>query len=172
MTRLIATLLAALVSLPALAGEIVVSDAYARSSNAQAAAAFLVIENASDVDDRLLDARSDAARKVELHTHLEDEGGVMRMRPIEGGIEIPAGARHSLARGGDHVMLMGLVHPLAEGDSVPLVLVFEHAGEIALDVPVDQDRQPGHAPAATHGQGNGQGHGHGQDMKMDDAPAD
>lgn len=140
MTRLLATVLASLVSLPALAGEIVVSDAYARFSNPQAGAAFLTIENASDIDDRLLEVRSDAARRAELHTHHEDEGGVMRMRPIEGGIEIPSGARHSLARGGDHVMLMGLVHPIADGDSVPLVLVFEHAGEIALDVPVDQDR--------------------------------
>ena len=89
-----------------LAAEISVSDAYARASSksAKAGAAFFVLENSSDSDDRLVGARSEAAKKVELHTHKESADGVMKMMPIEGGIVVPAGGSHALKRGGDHVI--------------------------------------------------------------------
>jgi copper(I)-binding protein len=61
-----------------------------------------------------------------------------------------------LARGGDHVMFMGLNEPFADGDTVAVTLVFEHAGEVAVEIPVDLNRKP------THGGGHGAGHGAGQ----------
>ena len=140
---------------PALA-EIAVTDAYARSAGAmaQSGAAFMVIENGGDTDDRLIAARSDAAERVELHTHIADENGVMRMREVEGGFAIPAGGSHVLARGGDHVMFLGLTAPFEQGATVPVTLVFEQAGEVAVEIPVDLDRQPMHGGAMGHG-----GHG-------------
>ena len=56
------------------------------------------------------DATSNLARKTELHL-MEMDNGVMRMRPIEGGIDLPAGKTIHLAPGGYHVMLIGLNAP-------------------------------------------------------------
>ncbi|MAY31427.1 MAG: copper chaperone PCu(A)C [Rhodovulum sp.] len=137
---------------------IVVEDAYARASTptAKSGAAFMVLMNTSDQDDRLIGAKSDVAARVELHTHREIADGVMKMMEVEEGFVIPAGGSHMLARGGDHVMFMGLNEPFADGDTVAVTLVFEHAGEVAVEIPVDLNRKP------THGGGHGAGHGAGQ----------
>ncbi|WP_212525097.1 copper chaperone PCu(A)C [Actibacterium sp. MT2.3-13A] len=134
-------------ALPALAGEIMIEDAYARASTAmsKSGAAFMVIRNMTDQDDRLIAATSDVAQRVELHTHVSDANGVMKMMEIEEGFAIPAGGAHALQRGGDHVMFMGLNRPLAQGDVVTLTLSFEQAGDITVEVPVDLERQPAQA---------------------------
>ena len=51
-----------------------------------------------------------------------------------------AGGSHALKRGGDHVMFMGLSQPFEPGVTVPVVLEFEKAGEIRVEIPVDLDR--------------------------------
>lgn len=139
-------LLAAVVALfavPAFAQDIKVTDPYARSAgaNAKTGAAFFVIENHSDSDDRLIEARSDAAERVELHTHLEDANGIMRMIEVEDGFAVPAHGTHALMRGGDHVMFMGLNAPFVQGENVTVTLVFENAGEVLVEIPVDLERQ-------------------------------
>ncbi|RMD88470.1 MAG: copper chaperone PCu(A)C, partial [Alphaproteobacteria bacterium] len=128
-----------------------IEDAYFRMASpmAPSGAAFMVIHNDGDEDDRLIDARSPIARRVELHTHIDMGDGVMKMTHDEDGFEIPAHGSHALARGGDHVMFMGLIDRPAEGATIPLTLVFEKAGEIALEVPV------------TIGKGGGMNHDHG-----------
>ena len=134
---------------------IVVEDAYARASTptAKSGAAFMVLMNTSDQDDRLVAAKSDVAARVELHTHREIADGVMEMMEVEEGFAIPAGGTHVLARGGDHAMFMGLNEPFADGDTVAVTLVFEPAGEVAVEIPVDLNRKP------EHGGGHGAGHG-------------
>lgn len=149
---LTAGLLAALIT-PAWAEttkSITIEDAYARvsSPNAKVGAIFFEIENTGDVADRLIDAKSEVAARVELHTHKEAEGGVMQMLHVPEGFVVPAEGHHHLKRGGDHVMLMGLHQGLKDGDLVPLTLVFENAGEITLDVAVDLNRAP---EAGAHG---------------------
>lgn len=123
--------------------EIAVKDAYARSSSpiAKAGAIFMEITNSGPEDDRLIGVQTDASARAELHTHIAGDNGVMRMREVEDGFAIPAGGSHRLNRGGDHVMLMGLTEGFKQGMSVPVVLVFEKAGEILVDVPVDLERQ-------------------------------
>jgi copper(I)-binding protein len=126
----------------ALADGITVDDAYLRVTGVRAttAAAFMTIENTSATEDRLIGVRSDAAQRVELHTHSQDANGVMSMGEIEGGIAVGAGNRHALMRGMDHVMLMGLTAPLADGDAITLTLTFETAGDVVIEVPVDNNR--------------------------------
>lgn len=151
----------ALASLPALAmddaktGAIMVMDPYARVSSpvAKSGAAFMQIMNHGAEDDRLVSATSPAAARVELHTHIDDGNGVMLMREIEGGMAIPAGQTHSLARGGDHVMFMGLTESWTQGDVVPVTLVFEKAGEVMLEIPVDLERKPAHGGHQGHTMG-------------------
>ena len=79
-------------STPVFADNIMVLDAYARvaSKVAKSGAAFMMIHNHSDQEDRLVAAAFDVAKRVELHTHLE-ENGVMKMTKLEDGMIIPAG---------------------------------------------------------------------------------
>lgn len=141
-------------STPALA-DIVIRDAYARSSGptAMAGAAFMVIENTGAEDDRLVSAASDKAARVELHTHKDMGEGVMRMMQVEEGFAIPAGGMHELMRGGDHVMFMGLTSPMLQGETVTVTLTFEKAGEMVVEIPVDLARMPGPGPGMGHGMG-------------------
>jgi copper(I)-binding protein len=146
------------VAAPAFA-EITISDAYARSSGmkAKAGAAFFMIENSGDEDDRLVSAMSDAAKRVELHTHIEGENGVMRMVEVEEGFAVSAGGAHALARGGDHVMFMGLTAPFEQGNMLSVTLVFEKAGEMVVEIPVDLERKgamDGTGPKMDHGKMN------------------
>jgi copper(I)-binding protein len=68
----------------------------------------------------------------------------MQMTEIEGGIALAAGETHMMQRGGDHVMLMGLNGPLVQGETVEVTLVFENAGEIVIEIPVDNERKGTH----------------------------
>ena len=99
-------------------------------------AAYFVLKNNGDADDRLLSASSPVANKAELHTHLKD-GEVMRMRQVDD-VVVPAGGSATFEPGGLHVMLMGLKAPLEQGSSFPLTLVFDKAGSVSVDVTVDR----------------------------------
>lgn len=158
-TTLFTAVAAALISTAAFAEGIMIKDPYARSSgaNAVSGAAFMGIMNHTDAADRLIAARSDVAARVELHTHLMDANGVMRMVEVEDGIPVPAQGMAMLQRGGDHVMLMGLNQPLAQGDEITITLVFETAGEIEVTVPVDLERKPEHGAGHSHGTMNTDG---------------
>ncbi len=100
-------------------------------------AAYMVIRNTGSEADKLIAASTDAAKTVELHTVIE-EGGMMRMRQVEGGIDIPANGQVELKPGGFHVMLIGLTRDLNAGDKVELTLTFEKAGEIPVTAEVRQ----------------------------------
>ena len=114
------------------AGDLAVVDAWARATppGAGVAAAYLTIDNAGGGADRLLGASSDAAGRVEVHETRRD-GELMRMRKAEP-LDIPAGERVVFGPGGLHVMLMELKEPLRQGDTLPLTLRFEHAGEVRV----------------------------------------
>jgi len=140
----LAATLGLVLATPALAQEIHIHDAYARAASpmASSGAAFMLIENIGDADDRLIGASSPVAQLVQLHTHRE-EGGVMKMVHVEDGVDLQAGEILVLQRGGNHVMLMGLSEPFEQGKEISLTLIFEKSGEITINVPVDLDRKPG-----------------------------
>ena len=142
--RTLAAMTAALLAFPAHADDVMVKDPYARavSPNAKSGAAFMMLHNTGETDDRLIAVRTDAAQRVELHTHKETGDGILQMRAVEGGIALPAGATHPMVRGGDHVMLMGLTGSLTQGDEIKITLVFEKAGEVKVTIPVDNERKP------------------------------
>jgi len=138
---------AAVFALPALAGDIShirIDDAYARASNTMAGAAFMRITNTSDTDDRLIAVFADVSERVELHTHIEDANGVMRMIEVKDGFAIPAGGTHRLERGGDHIMFMGLKAPFEQGGTIDVTFTFEEAGDVTVEVPIDLERMDGH----------------------------
>jgi hypothetical protein len=117
-------------------GQLEVGNAWARATpgKAENGAAYLTIH--SPTADRLVSASSPAAKKVELHT-MSMQGMVMKMRPLAG-LDVPAGQPVTLKPGGDHIMLLGLDHPLREGQSFPLTLTFEKAGPREVTVAVEK----------------------------------
>lgn len=135
------------------AGQIMISDAYARSSGplAKAAAAYMRIMNHSNRSDRLIGVQSDIAKKTELHMHLKDDNGVVTMIRIDEGIKIGSMKEHSLVRGGQHIMFMGLKEPFETGKIIPVTLLFEKAGQVGIEIVVDQDRkEKKHSQSHTH----------------------
>jgi len=90
---------------------------------------FLTISNKGAAGDRLLGASSPLAARVEIH-EMTMTDGIMRMRPIPNGIDIPAGKIVSLNPGGVHLMLIDLKEPLMVAESIPLTLDLERAGHI------------------------------------------
>jgi hypothetical protein len=141
MRNLIAALMAglagsALAADVAQIGEVMIHEPWARASigNAPNSAAYMVLETTGEEPDRLVGSSSPVAEQAQLHMHIMD-GGVARMRPADA-VEVAPGAPTVLEPGGLHIMLIGLRQKLAPGDRVPLTLVFEHAGEITIEVPV------------------------------------
>jgi copper(I)-binding protein len=119
----------------AMAGDVTIDGAYARASIGRAANSAAYMMLSTTADDRLVAAASPVADAVELHTHLMDNG-VMKMRPVEGGIAVTTAEPTMLQPGGFHVMLLGLHAPLQDGTTIPLTLTFEKAGSVTFDVPV------------------------------------
>lgn len=149
---ILAAAMACAVALPAFADGIMIKDPYSRSAgpHAKTGAAFFGIMNQTDQDDRLIAAASDIAKRVELHTHIETADGVMQMREVKDGFPVEAGGMHMLARGGDHVMFMGLIRPMLQGDTVTVTLTFEKAGDVTVEIPVDLARKPAEGMMMKH----------------------
>ena len=150
---LVLTTAALAVSTAALAGEsaLRIDDPYVRlvPSGTTTTGAFMTIHNASSAERKLVKATSPISDKVQLHTHM-NENGVMKMRPVTH-IVVPAHGKAELKPGSYHVMLIDLKAPLKEGEAVPLTLSFDDGSTQRVDAPV---RKP-HDGAPT-------GHGHGK----------
>jgi copper(I)-binding protein len=106
-------------------------------------AGYLTITNGTDTPDRLLAASSPRAHDVQLHEMSMDSSQVMQMRQING-VDIAPGATVALAPGATHLMFMGVSTPFAEGERIPVVLTFEHAGVVNATLEVRRDA-PAHA---------------------------
>jgi len=133
---ILAALIAA-VATPSLA-EIQIRNAYARSGmpGASSGGAYMTIVNTGPMADRLIGVATEEARKIQLHSNILVDG-VAQMREITSGITLEPGTLTVLMRGGNHLMLMGLVTPLLQDDTIRITLIFEQAGEILIEIPVD-----------------------------------
>lgn len=126
------------------AAQVAITDGWVRATPAgvPTAAAYLTLTNRGRAPDRLLSARTSAAASAGVHT-MSMTGGIMRMRPVEGGLPLPPGGAVTLSPGGDHLMLMGLKRPLPPGARLSLTLRFERAGVVKLSLPVRAAPPPG-----------------------------
>ena len=118
-------------------GAITIGHPYARTTVAgqPTGGAYLKLDN-QGANDKLIAVSAPIARSAELHT-MKMEGNVMRMREVAS-IELPSGRTVELKPGGQlHIMLVGLKAPLNEGDSFPLKLSFEKAGDVTVTVKVE-----------------------------------
>jgi copper(I)-binding protein len=118
-------------------GTLEIGHPWARATPATAptGGGFLSLKNTGTTPDRLLSASSPVAASIQIH-EMKMEGNVMRMRELDGPLEIKPGETVTLAPGGMHLMMMGLKSPLKQGERVPLTLVFEKAGKIDVELMV------------------------------------
>ena len=93
-------------------------------------AAYFTASLTDGAADRLVSASIQGASAVELHGHTMNDQGMMQMRAV-GPQMLEAGQTLVFAPGGLHLMVFGLA-PVAEGDAVDGVLVFERSGEVPV----------------------------------------
>ena len=86
--------------------------------------------------DRLVGGSSDVSSRFQIH-EMSMDNGVMKMRPLDKGIEIKPGQTVELKPGGSHVMFVGLNCSLQEGQHVKATLEFEKSGKVAVDFTVE-----------------------------------
>lgn len=144
-TRVIATALlaAAAVCSPALAhdykaGSLFIHHPWSRATppGATVGGGYFSVKNDGTAPDKLVGASLEGAAKGEMH-EMTTVDGVMKMRPVEGGLAIPAGGTVELKPGGYHVMFIGLKEPLKQGARIKGTLVFEKAGTVPVEFVVD-----------------------------------
>ncbi len=85
---------------------------------------------------RLVGVSTPAAGIAEVH-EMKMEGDTMRMRPVQGGLALPARQTVELKPSGYHVMLMDLKQAMPKGTAVPLTLRFEDARGVQTQLDVN-----------------------------------
>ena len=145
MTRtafIIAAILAAWAAMPAQAedatvGSLKITAPWARATpkGASVGGGYMKITNTGTAPDRLVGGSTDISARFEVH-EMKMENGVMKMRPVAGGIEIKPGQTVELNPSGYHVMLVGLKKQLMQGDRFKATLVFAKAGKVDVDFSV------------------------------------
>jgi copper(I)-binding protein len=138
-----ATLASVALAAPALAhgfkiGDLEIGHPWSRATPnaAKIGGGYLTVKNTGKDADRLVSATVSNADHVEIHEMTMDNG-VMKMRPLEKGIEIKPGETVTFAPGGYHLMFMDLKEPLKEGALVKGQLTFEKAGKVDVEFKVE-----------------------------------
>ena len=119
-------------------GSLVIDRPWTRATPRSAAVAggYVKITNTGSSPDKLTGGSADVSRKFEIH-EMSMDAGVMKMRELKDGLEIPPGATVELKPGSYHIMMMNLSRPLAKGEKVKGSLTFEKAGKVDVEFTVE-----------------------------------
>jgi copper(I)-binding protein len=148
-------------------GPIHIAQPWARATpkGASSGAGYMTVTNTGTAPDRLTCVASEAAAQCQIHT-MTMEGGIMKMRPVEGGLEIQPGETVTLKPSSLHMMFVDLKHPLEQGKMLAATLKFEKAGTVEIEFPVVAIGAAAPGVAAGGGTMMMEG-GHGGMMQMD-----
>ncbi len=118
-------------------GPMQIAQPWARATPKGAAigAGYMTITNKGPAADRVSCVSDDASARCQIHS-MTMTGGIMEMRPVEGGLEIKPGETVALKPGGYHIMFVDLKHPLVQGQAVKVTLKFDQAGALDIDCPI------------------------------------
>jgi copper(I)-binding protein len=141
-------------------GSMHIASPWARATpkGASAGAGYMTITNKGTAPDRVSCVSDDASAQCQIHS-MTMEDGVMKMRPVEGGLEIKPGETITLQPGGYHVMFVGLTHALEQGKTVDVKLKFDTAGTVDVQYPIAAIGAPAPSGAAAGGSTMMQGSG-------------
>ena len=134
------------------AGPLKIGHPWSRATpaGAKVGGGYLSIENTGTVADRLVSVSVPFAARSEIH-EMAVKDGIMTMRPLDQGIELPAGKKVEFKPGGYHIMFMELKQQLKQGEMMKGTLTFEKAGTVDVEFKVD-------AIAAKGSEGEHKGH--------------
>lgn len=119
---------------------------------------YMTIHNHGSDAVTLTAGETPVADRVSIHETVEKDG-LMTMRPLPGGLIIPAGGSVELRPQSFHLMLESLSSPLKEGEKVPLTLEFNGQENLEVQLQVrPRDELPGHDDHSHHSSGHSSGH--------------
>ena len=140
---IIAALSAALATSPTFAhdytvGSLKIDHHWARATpkGASVGGGYMKITNSGTASDRLIGGSTDISDSFEVHEMTMD-GGVMRMRPVAGSIEIKPGQTVELNPSSYHVMFVDLKKQLMPGERFKATLEFAKAGKVDVDFAIE-----------------------------------
>ena len=118
------------------AQKILVNNAWVRGvpPSAKTTAAYMTIENTGAEDIVLKSVSCEKAEVVQIH-NMGQVGETMMMKEVSE-LRIPAGEKAVLASKGYHIMLIGLLQPIAESEIIPLSLNFAGGTTVNVDAVV------------------------------------
>jgi copper(I)-binding protein len=113
--------------------DITVSEAWVKPTipGTENGAGYFIIRNEGTAAVTLVGVKTEASRAAEVHQHVMNEEGMMRMRRVPE-LTISAGEQVVFQPGSYHVMFFGVKNPFRVGESVAFQLEFTDAD--ALDV--------------------------------------
>jgi len=119
-------------------GAITVAHPWSRPTPPKASmgVVYMTIKNSGASADTLLSVKCDCAKSAEMHRTETDSSGKSSMRQ-QAQVEIAAQGVAEFAPGGLHVMLIGLKSAREEGSRFPITLEFAKAGQLTVDVKVE-----------------------------------
>jgi periplasmic copper chaperone A len=140
-------------------GSIQITQPWARATpkGASSGGAYMTVTNSGATAEHLNCVSSDAAAECQIHQMTMD-GGVMKMRPVQGGLEVKPGETVTLKPGGFHLMLVGLKEPLQVGKSLAATFEIDSGSTVQVAFPIAAIGAPGPG-MAPGGQMNMQGPG-------------
>jgi copper(I)-binding protein len=107
-------------------------------------AAYFTLKNNGKTARHLIGASSPLSDRVELHTHLKEDG-VMKMRKMKDGIIVKPGETLHFKPAGNHIMLMSMKEKLKPGATYDLQLKFKDGSTEKLKVAIkDKDHAKEH----------------------------
>jgi periplasmic copper chaperone A len=133
-------------------GSLEITQPWARATpkDASAGAAYMTVTNTGTTPERLSCVSSDAAAQCQIH-EMSMDNGVMKMRPVEGGLPIKPGETVTLKPGGFHVMLVNLKAPLQQGKSLEATFKVDAGETVQVEFPIAAIGAP--VPGSTAGGG-------------------
>lgn len=108
----------------------------ATPAGAKVGGGYLSIENTGGTADRLVSVSAPFAGRTEIH-EMATVNGIMTMRPMDTGVEVPAGGKVEFKPGGFHIMFMELKQPLKQDERLKGTLTFEKAGPVEVEFKVE-----------------------------------
>lgn len=120
------------------AGSLKISQPWARATpkGASVGGGYLSITNGGSEADRLVGGSSAICQRLEIH-QMKMDGGVMKMRPVAGGVSVAPGQTVKFDPSGYHIMFIGLKQQLMQGGHFKATLEFAKAGKVDVDFTVE-----------------------------------
>ena len=120
------------------AGPLKIGHPWSRATpaGAKVGGGYLSIENTGTAADRLVSVSVPFAARSEIH-EMAVKDSIMTMRPMDAGVELPAGTKVEFKPGGYHIMFMELKQQLKQGEMMKGTLTFEKAGAVDVEFKVD-----------------------------------